>query len=55
MKKGYSKLLIHEVVLNPNDPQDPGTSSDITMMAMVSGMESTSMTPLFLALSAGSN
>ncbi|EED17232.1 O-methyltransferase, putative [Talaromyces stipitatus ATCC 10500] len=41
MKKGYSKLLLHEVVLDTNEPKETGTSSDIAMMAMVSGMERT--------------
>jgi hypothetical protein len=40
MKKGYSKLLIHEVVLDPLAPEASRTTSDITMMGMVSGMES---------------
>jgi hypothetical protein len=40
MKKGYSKLLLHEVVLDANEPKETGTASDIAMMAMVSGMES---------------
>lgn len=46
MKKGYSKLLIHEVVLDPNNPQEDGTVSDITMMALASGMESMSLIPV---------
>jgi hypothetical protein len=40
MKKGHSKLLLHEVVLDPDNPQEIGTSADITMMGMASGMES---------------
>lgn len=48
MKKGYSKLLLHEVVLDANEPKETGTSSDIAMMAMVSGMESTLMTFLYI-------
>lgn len=41
MKKGYSKLLIHEVVLDLDEPKEIGTTADITMMAMASGKEST--------------
>lgn len=40
MKKGYSKLLIHKVVLDNQVPEASSTSSDITMMGMVSAMES---------------
>ncbi|KAH8689898.1 putative O-methyltransferase [Talaromyces proteolyticus] len=40
MRKGYSKLLLHEVVLDPNDPKEIGNSADIVMM-MASGMERT--------------
>jgi hypothetical protein len=49
MKKGYSKLLIHEVVLDPKEPQEIGNTSDITMMGMASGMESMSY-PFVLSL-----
>jgi hypothetical protein len=42
MQKGYSKLLIHEVVINPLEPQEASSTSDITMMAMGAGIESMS-------------
>ena len=40
MKQGYSKLLIHDVVLDPLLPSaEGGSSSDIIMMAGVSASE----------------
>lgn len=40
MTKGYSKLLIHEIVLDPTAPDATRTATDMTMMAIVSGKES---------------
>jgi O-methyltransferase domain len=48
MKKGHSKLLLHEVVLDSQNPKGLGTASDIAMMAMASGMESTYNNILYL-------
>lgn len=40
MKKGYSKLLLHEIVLESQSLSDMRTTSDITMMGLISGRES---------------
>ena len=39
MKRGHSKLLVHEIVLDLRNPEATRTSSDITMMGMASGKE----------------
>ena len=40
MQKGYSKLLIHEIVLDYAEPETFGMVTDITMMGYHSGKES---------------
>ena len=40
MTVNYSKLLIHEAVLDPKNPNSSQTTADLTMMSMVSASES---------------
>ena len=41
MTRGYSKVLLHEMVINAKDPHPQTTSSDLTMMMTFSAVERT--------------